>query len=388
MPVLDLTLTSSFSQALEGCPALQRLNLRPAPTHNRGIVSSMTDEEVVQYVSPVMSPYMLPTDLRGVLRVDKPKVQPLRGSALSGLLRRLPPSLQHLSLEGWQCRDSIPVSCMTHLVSLREWYHPGVALVTDDISTSSGGGGGGGVSSSSSALDGGHSSEGGSQPTSSTSSSSGSGVSALSALAELRSPLRLKAGDARLQLPALRSVSLLSAEPGAWQQMQRINSLHTLILQLVSPKTLQEAVAGISGMTQVKALSIVNEVHPSLMSRTASWHTWAASIRPLTQLHSLCVPAGIVLQGGSNLLAPLTQLRVLIASCKRNDGSDVLNDGQSCVCIASKTAEAVVLAVAAAVKKGWRPLGGLGLKSIPQGRQQEVTAAASAALPGITVKCV
>jgi hypothetical protein len=318
LPVLGLRGTSAFLQALARCPSLQRLTLKQASTPAGQAAEPATMQLLASTVSPL-------TQLRQLCIEWASKYSYVEGSSLAGLLRALPPSVVDMQLHKVGCEDSIPLSCMTHLVNLRAWDDPEVNMVELDSSSSS--------------------------SSSSNSSHRSCAASALTALTRLRSRQHLSGRDARLQLPNLRHLLLREADPEGWEQLRAMKELRPLTVGVWCEINTDANSVGLDGMTQLQELWLIKwdpfiDVQPPLSQ------PWAAAVAKLTRLSVLRLPAHVLLVGGSDLLTPLTQLRELTVDCCANQQHHP-EDAQGW---AATPPGAVVEAVAAAVRGGWAPL--------------------------------
>jgi hypothetical protein len=351
LPVLGLPGTSAFLKGLAACTGLQQLVLGPPHKVDSPGVSC---DEVGAALEPLKQ-------LR-TLHLIWPSHAPVEGACLAGLLWQLPPSLEEVQLEGLRCvkSDSIPLSCMTHLVNLQAWdrYLSSVPLVVDDPSSSGGGGGGSGK---------------------------GSGAEGLMALTRLRCLWTLRGSDARLQLPNLRDLDLNSAEPAAWQQLW--GRKHLSRLRHMSLTRDVHNAAGLGGLTQLQHLDVLLLMEAQVAP--ADVQPWAAAIASLTRLKFLLLPACVVIAGGPTLLTPLAQLEQLWVDRWGEVPAEFYPaDAQGWE---ASPGGAVVKVVAAAVGAGWGPLQCLRLlcmRSSGAGWKQEaqqVCAAARESLPGLEV---
>jgi hypothetical protein len=355
LPVLGLRGSAAFLQALARCPSLQRLTLKQAHTPAGLEVEPATMELLASTVSSL-------TQLRQ-LCIEWASMYPcVEGSSLAGLLRALPSSLEDMQLENVECKHSIPLSCMTHLVNLRAWDTPSVAMVELDSSSGGGGGsssGGGGSSGSSSGGGGGSSSGGG---CGSSSGSSRCAASTLTALTHLRLWHYLSSSDARLQLPNLRSLHLQEIDPGAWEQLRAMKQLRALTVVCSKCSTGAEDDHGVAlgGMTQLQELQLTSWVDDGGDLQLPVSKLWAGAVADLTRLSVLHLPAHVLLVGGSDLLAPLTQLRELTVNCRGRLDQQYYPEGDWASSTiqdpAAIPAGPAVEAIAAAVRGGWAPL--------------------------------
>jgi hypothetical protein len=285
LPVLGLRGSAAFLQALARCPSLQRLALKQP----HGSAGQEAEPATLQLLASTVSPL---TQLRE-LCIEWTSISPyVEGTSLTALLRALPPSLEDMEMQHVECMDTIPLSCMTHLVNLRAWDTPIVDMVELDSSSSSGGGGGG----------------------------RNCDASALTALTRLRLGEEcLYSSDARLQLPNLRALRLQEAHPDAWEQlwgMKQLRSL-TVFCFVTSQQASNDYRVGLGGMTQLEQLQLdvwdtFNFLLPPLSQ------PWAAAVADLTRLAVLHLPAHVLLVGGSDLLAPLMQLKELTVDCQND----------------------------------------------------------------------
>jgi hypothetical protein len=261
-----------------------------------------------------------------------------------------------------ECMDSIPLSCMTHLVKLRAWDTPSVDMVELDSSSSGGG----------------------------SSSSRRCAASALTALTRLRLGDSVYSSDARLQLPNLRALRLQEADPDAWEKlwsMQHLRQL-TVFCFVTSPQAGNDYKVGLGGMTQLHELQL-DIWDPHAMLRPLTSEPWAAAVADLTRLSVLRLPAHVLLVGGSDLLAGLSQLKEMVVCCEEQLHGQYYAEGAQGW--AATPAGAVVGVVAAAVAGGKGALRRLVLvvSSVGdegQGTAQQVGDAARAALPGLEVE--
>jgi hypothetical protein len=349
LPVAGLPGTASFLEALAGCPNLQQLTLKEAGCR-QGCRTSCD-----QLGAAVAALRQLKA-----LNLHFPRLVRVEGDGLAGLLRQLPPSLEQLQLKMFSCDalDSIPLSCITHLVNLRAWELFAVPLVVDDLSSSS-------------------------SRSSSTSSSLGCGAAGLTALTQLCCTRQLQGVDARLHAPNLRYLYLSNgAEPAAWELLQSVKHLRQLTISIYDPEG--DALDGLGGMTQLQRLLFYHN-WPNTYGVPYAVHSMAAAVTGLTQLVTLSLPALVVVVGGPTLLTPLTQLKMLAVDFRHGLNQGTYPEGAEG--FAATPGGAVVEVVAAALARGWQPLQQLGLDNL-YGEVQKVVAAATAALPGVEVQGV
>jgi hypothetical protein len=380
LPVMGLPGSSTWLQALAGCPSLQQLTLKQA----RGLDFFNTEAVDIHLLASAVAPL---TQLQ-VLHVDLPR--PAGWScrdSLDKLLAALSPSLQELFLRGQlQQFDHLCITSITHLVNLQALLEVPVVLATDpaydlgdDYSSSSGSDNTSGSSSSRSSSSG---------DITSTSSSA-----ALTALTRLHVDGLFFSDDARLGLPNLRGIKLRDAEPGTWKQLQGMQHLRQLTALRELRKESYDRLyrRGLQGVTQLEQL-VLHLGIPGEFASPRGMAPWAAAIACLTGLTTLTVPAAVVVFGAPGRPSPLTQLRQLTVGC------DAAGRGIRWHLLASgaegwdaTTAGGVVNVVAAAVGAGWRPLQRLVLviRGDPSNWElpaEEVATAASAALPGLEVE--
>lgn len=187
----------------------------------------------------------------------------------------------------------------------------------------------------------------------------------------------LQSTDVRLQ-PTLRALHFREAEPAVWERLRAMKHLRHVTLAAGSRDT--EDSAGLSDMKQVQGLEL--NVSPMFHQNA---QPWAAAIKSLTQLTSICLTDAMLLAGGAALLAPLTRLEELTVKCTFCVNEDFFPEGAQDQ--AATSADAVVQVVAAAVAGGGSRLQRLVLRigwfdDYP-GRAQRWTADFRAALPGI-----
>jgi hypothetical protein len=359
LPVLGVPGSGAFLVALAGCRSLRQLALQPFQFGCR-MPEPFSVDQIGRAVSSL-------TQLR-VLQLTASHVSAAgQGPEWVTLLRQLPPGLEQMDFVEWLAPDSIPVSCVTHLVNLKAWHTPLVPLVIDDISSSSSSGGAGATA----------------------------GAKGLTALTSLHLG-RLHSDDARLQLPNIRALRLAGAQEGAWQQLQRMRHLHQVTLS-PSGDAPGEDLAAVVGLTQVQKLDLDMPVYSNM--RLSDIQPVAAAIGCLTRLTALRLPAVMLLAGGAALLAPLTLLEVLTVSCKMSPEKEFYPEGAQGW--AATPAGAAVQVVAAAAARGGGRLQRLVLE-VPtivasmfltadawmaaQREVQEVGPAARAALPSMVVE--
>jgi hypothetical protein len=362
-------------EALAGCPSLQRLTLGPCERLSNDS-EPFTYSQAAQLVGHLtqlraldMTLHMAEADSEasssGSLSESGSKAGG-SGSAAS-LMRQLPASLEEVAIAGpggYGSHCKLPLSSITHLVKLRVWEHKQVKLVVDDCSPCAT------LNSSSS-----------------SSSSPRCGVTALTALTRLYFPSWLKSTDARLRLPNLRALCLSAAQYGsdAWQQLVALQHVGQLtVVHWDGPASLE-----LGGWTQLQ--SLVFQPEHRMSAALASSRSWADVLACLTRLTVLHLPAHFVLAGGSGVLVQLPHLTTMTVYCViyiHPNHYPYLGGAQGWV---RTPAGGVVAVVAEAVADGWQPLQRLVLLLPPrpvkwQDGQQQVAAAARAALPGVEVE--
>jgi hypothetical protein len=216
---------------------------------------------------------------------------------------------------------------------------------------------------------------------------------ALTALTRLQLWQSLDSSDARLQLPIAGSICLPGADPEAWEQLRAMKQLRspTVVCCEFGTGAQDDHNVWLGGMTQLQELQLDCG---SMLLPPAS-KSWAAAVADLTRLSELHLPATVLLVGGSDLLAPLTQLRELTVDCQGDLDQQYYPEGAQGRAATPPGAVLEVVTAAVAGGKGlllqelalvvsaqadeWEGLGGL---------KQQVVDAARAALPGLAVHVV
>jgi hypothetical protein len=365
LPVLGLPGTAAMLKDLAGCTGLQWLVLEPPYRMQHSPIS-------LEQLGAALTPF---TQLR-TLHIEWPCYEKVEGSCMAAFLQQLPPSLEEVQLKPLYCResDSIPLSCMNHLVRLKAWELWTVRLVEDDLSSSSSSG--------------------------SSSGGTGHGAAALTALTSLKCSRRLEGSDARLQAPNLRALTFgvgmgRPPAPETWALLPGMSSLRQLTMGL---QLTMRVPPELGRLSQLQDLQFVeNSLPPPVWLNLSppAVKPWAVAVACLTQLRALRLPAMVVMAGGPTLLTPLTQLQQLGVETRApctDAGLLALPPGfipSQASGWAATQAGAVVQVVAAAVAAGWRPLQRLVLwdRSLDEDEKvMEARAAAGAALPGVEVE--
>jgi hypothetical protein len=422
IPILGGPGTNTALALLASCPSLQHLALHRGPWEKFHVdpvqlaaalapLKQLRTLQVAECLSLRGHHHTVPCNQDG-----EPPGHPLyRNPALEGLLRQLPSSLEDIHLQDEDPTSSdIPLSCISHLINLRQWEYPGVRLVLDDCSScnsSSGCGttsisGGGNSTSSSGGGNSTSSSGGGGNSTSSsgggnsTSSSGGGGdsskrgdgsraatcsITALTALTRLVLKGELHSADVRLKLPNLCCLHTDAYQGVAWECL---HGLRTLVIDTDDDIVwnCDVNVAGLGTLTNMEHLTLPLEASAFVWGRAPEQlQPWMAATAKLTKLKSLQLTAYMALAGGASGLTTLTQLEALTVHCTCGDElENFLPDGAKGW--AASPAGAVVELLAAAVGTGWRPLQRLVLVVPSRDVCWQVGAAARAALPGLQVE--
>jgi hypothetical protein len=362
LPFLGLRHSGAFQVSLAACTGLQRLTLN----QDYGLGQP---PECVDMLSGALARL---TRLRALrVRWTRYNEHYVKDSIVEVLLRRLPPSLEHMEATGLIVFD-LPLSCVTHLVNLRVWDGPDVHNLHDDIS-----------SSSSSPI------------TTTTSSSSGGrgmqGPLLMTALTKLRFPGRVKTQDARLQFPNLSAVRFGSLEPGVWQQLHSMRHLQQVTVLYGAYRRSQQShdefIAGLSGLSRLQQLQL-HLVDTEWTLGRQLLEPWAACIGGLTCLNLLRLSSQMVMSCQPSMFMSLVQLKHLTTGSvfqAVHPPEFYYPRG------ATAPADALVMVLADAAASGWRPLQQLVLvvydeHGWPERDVQKVTAGAKAALPGLQVE--
>jgi hypothetical protein len=378
LPVLGLAGMGAFLQSLAGCPSLQQLHLEVAFSMVQDVSEPVSYDQAASAVAPLKQ--------LQALYLEWPDPWKLDAARLPSLLQQLPPSLTSLYVSGYLPGEGayIPLSCVTHLVNMREWRDHHINSVVDDRS---------GITLNRYRF------KGDINPfttTTTTSSSSSNGSSSggtwcmaqvLTALTRLEclNDHDLDSTDMRLQLPSLKVLRLNNASWDAWLKMQGLHQL-----QKVTVDDLR-GVAGLGALTQVRELDL--KFWGVRIQDDAAVKRWAEVVPKMAQLVTLRLCAHALLDGefkkGPGLLAPVTQvsrLTIWFADCFFE--SDLPEDAWE-LGWAGTPSGAVVQMVADALGDGKGRLQQLVLEGEcwdVEGEQvQSVTAAARTAVPGVEV---
>jgi hypothetical protein len=357
LPVLDLPGTTTFLKALRGCPSLQQLKLVPYAQTPLPWSFRQTEEQVS--LSALGETLASMKQLKTLHLVwPYPVEYGELGVCLTGLLRSLPPTLADLRLQEFEefgssiPQDiSIPLSCFTHLVNLRQWEIPAVGEVEDDSSSSS--------------------------SSSSRNRSAHPCVASWTGMTELRVLGRhVRSVEARLHLPNLRSVLMGGAEPGAWQQLR--GAQHLEQMEIYIPGSLAETMPELGQLARLRRLML----HLGIGAYPDVEEPLCTNVGRLVLLSELHVEDWVLLGAGPAMLAPLTQVTKLTVECSYPLGQEDLQQGIAAWRI--RPAVSVVQAVAEAVARGCSMLQVLVLKgsasAVGEVVQEQVAAAAAEGL--------
>lgn len=353
LPAMGMDSSSAFLDALGGCTSLQRLVLKQV--HGPTATFYTIDlDQLAKIVAPLSRLRLL--QIQCLDRAGFPPPGNVIDSTMTALLQALPSSLEEMQLEN--LRGGIVASyCVTHLVNLRAWHSPSVAICRVDRNSDG----------------------------SFNSSGMVHGMSSLTAMTRVDMAEAMQTGDARLQLPNLCSLQVRDgAALGAWRELQGMQHLQQLALTYRCLGFLdEEEVQGLSLLKQLQQLKLNISEYKYRMGRSSA-QAWSAAIAGLTSLRALDVHPGIAVVGGAGLLRPLTQLRDLTVCCPRRLRGDLMPEGAQGW--AATPVGAVVGAVAAVVGGGGGQLQRLVLRVAPEDVDTASTAA-RAALPGLVVDC-